>query len=265
VNRINLWLPVAGMDLTISPNDGMMTRDEPPDHALSHYLESGRSALRCVRAALTAAGKTDVRRILDLPCGHGRVLRVLKAAFPRAALTACDIDRDGVDFCAAQFGAEPVYSVEDPALIPVRGPFDLIWVGSLLTHLDAPAWPAFLSRFRSLLGPDGVCVFTAHGVGAGEYIRAGRSKYGLPDPGKLLALYERHGFGFVPYQPGGRYGVSMSSAAWVIGQIHRLPDTRVVMYTEKGWHNHQDAVAFGPFPPPEWVRLAVRLGVRTSD
>src|SRR5437870_5495298 len=112
------------MDLTIAANDGMVLRDHPPDHALSHYLESG-------RAALTAAGKTDVRRILDLPCGHGRVLRVLKAAFPGAALTACDIDRDGVDFCASRFGAEPVYSVEDPGRIPVRGPFDLIWVGSL--------------------------------------------------------------------------------------------------------------------------------------
>jgi SAM-dependent methyltransferase len=253
------------MDLTIAPNDGMIPRDHPPEVALSHYLESGRSALRCVRVALTAGGTAAVRRILDLPCGHGRVLRVLKAAFPHAELHACDIDRDGVDFCAARFGAEPVYSVEDPDRIPVRGPFDLIWVGSLLTHLDAPAWRAFLARFRALLSPDGVCVFTAHGVGAVEFVRAGRSNYGLSDPEDLIRRCERYGFAFEPYQPGGRYGVSMSSAAWVIGQIRKLPDTRLVTYTEKGWHNHQDAVAFGPYPPPEWVRLAVRLAVRTSD
>jgi SAM-dependent methyltransferase len=243
------------MDLTIAPDDGMVLRDHPPDHALGHYLESGRTALRCVRAALAAAGTADVRRILDLPCGHGRVLRVLKAAFPDAALTACDIDRAGVDFCARQFGAEPVYSVEDPGKIPVRGPFDLIWCGSLLTHLDAPLWPGFLSLFRSLLSPDGVCVFTCHGVGAVEYVRSGMSTYGLADPRKLLQWYERYGFGFLPYRPGGRYGVSMSSASWVLAQLRKLPDTRLVLFTEKGWHNHQDAVAFGPVPPPEWERL----------
>lgn len=260
MNRIDLTPPVEGMDLTIAPDDGMLSRDMPEEHALDHYLESGRTALRCVRAALAAAGTADVRRILDLPCGHGRVLRVLKAAFPGAALTACDIDRGGVDFCAEQFGAEPVYSVEDPGRIPLSGPFDLIWCGSLLTHLDAPVWPAFLSRFRSLLSPDGVCVFTTHGIGAVEYIRAGRSPYGHVDAGKLLRWYERYGFGFLPYHTGGRYGVSMSSAAWVLGQVRKLPDARLVLYTEKGWHNHQDAVAFGPVPPPEWVRLARQHG-----
>lgn len=254
--RVDHTPPVEGMDLTIAPDDGMFLRDLPVEHALTHYLESGRTALRCVRAALGAAGKSDVRRILDLPCGHGRILRVLKAAFPAAALTACDLDRGSVDFCARQFGAEPVYSVEDPAAIPLRGPFDLIWVGSLLTHFDAPRWPAFLGWFRELLAPDGVCVFTTHGLGAVEFIRAGRGNYGVADPGKLLRHYERHGFAFRPYQRGGAYGVSLSAVGWVVDQIHRLPDARLVMVTEKGWHNHQDVVAFGPVPVPEWVRVA---------
>ena len=254
--RVDLTPPVEGMDLTVAPDDGMLLRDLPPEHALTHYLESGRTALRCVRAALAAAGKVDVRRVLDLPCGHGRILRVLKAAFPAAALTACDVDRPGVDFCAKQFGAEPVYSVENPADIPLRGPFDLIWVGSLMTHFDAPRWPAFLGRFRSLLSPDGVCVFTTHGLGAVEFIRAGRSNYGVSDPTKLLRWYARHGFAYLPYQHGGAYGVSMSTVGWVADRIHALPDTRLVMVTEKGWHNHQDVVAFGPVPVPEWVRIA---------
>lgn len=254
--RVDHTLPVEGMDLTIAPDDGMLLRDLPHEHSLTHYLESGRTALRCIRAALGAAGKTDVRRVLDLPCGHGRILRVLKAAFPAAALTACDVDRAGVDFCARQFGADPVYSVENPAAIPLRGPFDLIWVGSLLTHFDAPRWPTFLGRFRELLAPDGVCVFTTHGLGAVEFIRAGRSNYGVADPHKLLRWYRRHGFGFLPYRRGGVYGVSMSTVGWVADQIHKLPDTRLVMVTEMGWHNHQDVVAFGPVPEPEWVRVA---------
>lgn len=252
----DLTPPVPGMDLTIDPNDGMFVRHVPHDVGFAHYLESGRTALRCIRAALAAAGKTEVRRILDLPCGHGRILRVLKAAFPDAALTACDIDRPGVDFCAAAFGAEPVYSVEDPAKIPVRGPFDLIWVGSLLTHLDAPLWPAFLVRFRSLLAPDGVCVFTSHGLGAVELIRNGHTTYGLSDPAKLVKLHDRRGFGYLPYQRGGRYGISLSAVPWVVEQIRAVPDTRLVLFTEKGWHDHQDVAAFGPIAAPRELRRA---------
>ena len=258
--RIDHTLPVPGMDLTISPDDGMYLRADPPDHALTQYLESGRTAHRCIRAALAVANKADVRRILDLPCGHGRILRVLRAAFPEAAVTACDTDRRGVDFCAATFGAEPVYSVEDPAAIPVRGPFDLVWVGSLLTHLDAPRWPGFLAKFRSLLAPDGVCVVTTHGLGAVEFIRGRRGDYGVADPAKLLRHYERYGFAYQPYQAGGGYGVSLAKVGWVAEQVQKLPDTRVVLVTEKGWHNHQDVVAFGPVPPPEWERIAESPG-----
>ena len=59
---------------------------------------------------LALVGKTEVRKILDLPCGYGRVLRMIHAAFPRATIHACNLNKDAVDFCAATFGAIPVYS-----------------------------------------------------------------------------------------------------------------------------------------------------------
>jgi SAM-dependent methyltransferase len=245
------------VDPTIAADDGMFYRRCEEEKALGHYIECGRTALVCVRAALAAAGKDPqtVRRILDLPCGHGRILRVLKAAYPRAVVTACDLDRAGVDFCAKQFGAEPVYSTPDPADIPVTGPFDLIWCGSLLTHLDAPRWPGFLARFRSLLSSDGVCIFTTQGVGAAEYIANGRSEYGVPNPTRLLRRSRRKGFAFAPYTRSGDYGIALSTVSWVVDRVGRLPDTRLILVLEKGWHNHQDAIAFGPLPPPEWVRV----------
>ena len=84
---------------------------------LEWYTASGRSGLTCIEVALNAAGKTrsQVTEILDLPCGHGRVLRHLKTASPTARITACDLKRDGVDFWASQFDATPVYARESPA------------------------------------------------------------------------------------------------------------------------------------------------------
>ena len=94
-------------------------------------------------------------RILDLPSGHGRALRYLQAEYPEADLTACDIIRGAVEFCAETFGATPVYGKEDPADIEL-GTYDLIWCGSLVTHVDAPRWDDFLDLFENALEPGGL-------------------------------------------------------------------------------------------------------------
>ena len=72
------------------------------------YLFGGTLAVQLIRQCLTAVGTQEVRRVLDFGCGHGRVMRVLRAAFPDAELVACDIDQDAVSFCAETFGARPV-------------------------------------------------------------------------------------------------------------------------------------------------------------
>src|SRR5262245_27701876 len=123
------------------------------------YFLWGASALRCIRLAVDAVGKREVGRILDFPCGHGRVLRNLKAAYPAASLTACDIDRDGVDFCASTFGAQGVYSDDNLDTVHLDDGFDLIWVGSLFTHLPDARWPAFLKFLADRLAPEGLLVF----------------------------------------------------------------------------------------------------------
>ena len=66
-----------------------------------HYFHVGYSAFYCIKLSIFLANKNlqDIKKILDFPCGYGRVLRVLKAAFPEAQITACDIVRDAVDFC----------------------------------------------------------------------------------------------------------------------------------------------------------------------
>jgi hypothetical protein len=59
---------------------------------------------------------------------------MLSAASPDAAITACDLDHEAVEFCARTFSARPAFSRELPEQIALPERFDLIWVGSLLTH-----------------------------------------------------------------------------------------------------------------------------------
>ena len=226
----------------ISPNDRMFHDDEE-----SHYLSVGQSALRCIKLAMLAAGKdsADIQTILDLPCGHGRVLRTLSAAFSDAQITACDLLQDGVDFCAKTFHAIPVYSTDAPDRIPVEGGFDLIWCGSLLTHLSSDRWTGFLDFFNSHLNSGGILVFSVHGPSCVHAIREGRLSYGLKE-GQLTQLledYSQRGFGYVDYPNTIGYGISVSSTSWVLSKLEKLFNLRLLAYTEMGWDEHQDVIA----------------------
>src|SRR5262245_7565009 len=236
----------------ISPNDQMFD----PAAGEHSYFSRGRSALDGVAISLQAAHKaaSDVKRILDLPCGHGRILRYLTAAFPPAELTALDRLNDGVDFCASTFGAIPVYSQDDPATIPLeQRAFDLIWVGSLFTHFDADMWPTWLTVFCSLLRSGGVLVFTTHGRQAYENMANGSFNYNIPASRerRIRGHYERSGFGHVKY-PGlyGYYGLTLSEPAWVLRQIARLGDIRVVLCSERAWAGFHDI--FACVCDPDW-------------
>jgi SAM-dependent methyltransferase len=221
----------------------------------AHYFAVGESALHCIQAALATVKKPAhaIRTVLDLPCGHGRVMRYLKAALPQAHLTACDLNRGAVDFCARNFGADPVYSHNDLGLISAQGKFDLIWCGSLLTHLRAAPCAQLVRWFSSRLNPGALLLFTLHGRWVERSLATGRYKYGLPDErvNALLTDYGRSGFGYADYPGRTDYGISVCSPAYVLRELVSLPDLKLITYHEKGWDNHQDVVCLQKQGPAE--------------
>jgi SAM-dependent methyltransferase len=224
----------------VSPNDEMFAFDG----TWTSYLSVAASALSCIRRGMKLAGKEHVRGIFDLACGHGRVLRVLRVAFPGARITACDINADGVEFCARTFGADPMLSHEDAQLVEVRGPFDLVWCGSLFSHFDAPRWDSFLGLIESVIEPGGVLVMTIHGRRIADALRSG-----APDP-KLSKLeivhmlrgYDRGGFGYADYPGEPGWGDSIATPDWVRDAIEQRPSLRLLGYEESGWAQALDVV-----------------------
>jgi SAM-dependent methyltransferase len=250
----------------ISPRDHMYnSSSEPKYHS---YRMLGRQALDCIRLAMLAAQKDTATSILDLPSGHGRVLRLLKADFPEARLTACDIDHDGVDYCASAFGATPLYGRDGPP-DPVEGEFDLIWCGSLLTHVDIPQWNEFLDFFEASLMPGGLLVFTTHGRSVAAKLRdtADGLRY-MPNEERLQQIvrgYDETGFGYADYDYGEStreslslppsFGISATRPSWVWRLIEDRPHLQVVTYMENRWGAHDvvgcvrvDAVEEGRTP-----------------
>jgi hypothetical protein len=246
----------AGVSETRSPRDLMYNSDP------ASYGGLGRAGLDAIRLAMRAAQKETVSSILDLPSGHGRVLRVLKAEFPAARFAACDIDHEAVDFCAETFDATPVYGREHPGDVDLDERFDLIWCGSLFTHLDESGWEEFLDFFESKLTRGGLLVFTSHGRDIVKRLRDPVvGAYYIPTDSSRKAIldgYGESGFGFASFeldddareslsQPK-RYGISLTEPSWVMSLVQRHPSLRLVSYMEGRW-GAQDVVGCVHVPP----------------
>jgi SAM-dependent methyltransferase len=231
----------------ISARDTMWPRDCEPEVAEQHYLASAASALRCIQLAASRV-ELHPRRILDMGCGHGRVLRALRAAYPEAEIAACDVVRDAVDFCAEHFDALPVYSEPDVSRVALPGRFDLIWSGSLVTHL--PDWGPVFKALSDALVAGGLMVVSTIGRHAAARLRAGLITYGLSEEAieDLLARFERAGFAYVDCAScrsegiTGSYGLALGSPAWTCLFLEQFP-LRLVGYVERGWHDHLDVVS----------------------
>ncbi|MCC7275123.1 MAG: class I SAM-dependent methyltransferase [Alphaproteobacteria bacterium] len=256
---------------TVAPADQMVLRFDAATMARigeksweDQYFRVGEAALRAVVRAMLLAEKTDLASILDLPCGHGRVLRTLRAAFPGARIAACDLDAGGVEFCARTFAAEPVHSAVDPAAIPLTGTFELIWCGSLLTHVDAARYAAFVRWFLDRLAPEGLLVFTSHGRWSLDYHRT--YPYIAEDRFEaIVADVAATGFGYRDYPGQAEYGISIALPSWVARLVEGHRDATLLAYHERGWGHHQDVVVVWKKPidvPPglERPRPAIYRG-----
>jgi SAM-dependent methyltransferase len=221
-------------------NDGMYK------YAPNLYPVAGRTALRCVRLAMLAAHLDRAERILDFASGGGRVLRYLRAAFPDAEITACDVAENQVEFCSRVFGAIGVISSSSPSEIELGGPFDVIWCGSLLTHVDHELWLELLTVWESVLAPGGVLVFTVYGPEMAEMLKRGHhwTKLQPEQVEQMVRDYDDHGFGYQPVA--GSYqgqGDCLVTPAWVSAQLQEhTPGLQLLLYLQGTWLG-QDVVA----------------------
>ena len=232
-------LTALPVDRTLDPRDGMVAKDDP-----EQYFDLGRRALELIHFSSELCDKPHYPDILDLPCGHGRVLRWLRAHYGYAKITACDLDRGGVDFCAKQFGAQPVYSQPDLRQLPFTAQFDLIWVGSLVTHLSEDRWLTTLDCLIRWTRECGVIVFSTQGRGYTSLLARGRDNVAENiDKAALLAEFARTGFAYQKYfeKEHGDYGVAVTSPEWLMRVLQRHPNVILRAYLEEVW-GMQDVV-----------------------
>lgn len=230
---------LSRVNLQVSPEDKMYSLGGG-----RHYLSVGLSAIQNIDSALRAAHTAvDVSSILDLPSGHGRVLRFLKVRFPEAKITACELEASAVRFCGPAFNVQSLASSSDLDSLPV-GKFDLIFCGSLVTHLDAAGTVEFLRFFCSKLLPNGICVFTTHGAYSARRVEADPTTYGLGDcRAQVLADYHSTGYAYAEVGAS-RLGISLSSRERIEAMASECREWTQIYFGEQAWDGHQDVFAY---------------------
>lgn len=213
--------------------------------ASEHYFSVGRSALRAINGCLDARlaypnSDTPIESILDFGCGYGRVCRHLRAAFPDASISVSDVYAASAKFCAENFGCIDI----EGAVYPDS--FDLIWVGSVFTHLSEEEVSELLFRLAAALRPNGLLVFTTHGrFSCARHFANPTVELYMPgrlQNDRIVAGYLNHGFGFIRHE-GQSEGVSIISPAWIHQQLAASTGLLQVYFQERGWDYHQDVYA----------------------
>jgi SAM-dependent methyltransferase len=107
-------------------------------------------------------GFDGVGSLLDFASGYGRLTRALLQRMPAERIWVSDIYAEAIDWQVRNFGVNGFASAPDPAALAHDRKHDLIFVGSLFSHLPADLFRAWLARLHGMLTPRGVLAFSVH-------------------------------------------------------------------------------------------------------
>lgn len=163
---------------------------------------------------------------------------------PPTCIRVGDVDREAVRFCAKEFGVKPFYSRTDITTQPFPEKYNLIFVGSLLTHLEPAAGEKVLGALASVLRHRGQIVFTTQGESCISHLAWYGDHFARQESTYRLQL-EQCGVGFSTYPHKRGYGITLHAASYVERLMQqRFPHLRRVRFAPRGWDNHQDVWSY---------------------
>jgi SAM-dependent methyltransferase len=240
----------AEIDRAISPEDDMMAHGTP--EGLPHYFQVGVSAIELIVEAMVLARRTAFPRVLDFPCGGGRVTRHLVKFFPDSEISVSDIERRKQAAVVAQFGVKAVECPPDFST-PLPERYDLIFVGSLLSHLDERMTVRAVDFFIDGLASEGILVLTTVGRYTATAASAGATAWRHPVARAVRAM-NRSGFGYLELDRtryGISYGATFIAPSWTMRLIEGRADAMVLGYKERAWDDNMDALIVQKLRPAQ--------------
>lgn len=155
------------------------------------------------------------RRVLELGCAAGRMIRHIPEVAPEAEIWGTDINAESVHWCQRHFSSPFRFATTTtvPHLPFDDRYFDFIYCGSVFTHIEdlADAW---LLELRRILSPGGQLYFTVHDDDTVDWVEHSGSGHWLAGFMKSQPLYRE------------------MKGCWAVLAIGRGPDSVVFYDTE---------------------------------
>ncbi len=221
------------------------------DSALAEYLWNGRwIADRVLALAAARFGAADrCGRLLDFACGYGRLTRWLAAELGAGRITVSDIVAPAVEFQRATFGVAGFVSTARPQDLAGAGRFDLVWVGSLFTHLPEPAFRGWLARLAAMVEEGGLLAFTTLDMALspeGRDVAGGGHRFASTSESRVLDH--------------DAYGTAWVTPDYIARAVAALPGRWQHRRLARGVCDYQDLVVVAPGAGESLDRLPLEPG-----
>jgi SAM-dependent methyltransferase len=201
------------------------------------FIQGGRRTADDIEAALREADASiqGLRKALDFGCGCGRLLLEASQRWQHMKWFGSDVDERSVRWCADNLTDVPVVVNAPLPPLPFHDEeFDLVWCGSVFTHLDEDRQDNWLKEIQRVLAPGGYLLVSIHGPNCWSKLPRGT----------VARIRDR---GFVFARTGGDEGIHPDwyQTAWHTReyvQQHWSRFVDVVAYIPQGFNGYQDVV-----------------------
>lgn len=187
-----------------------------------------------------------IESALDFGCSSGRVVRVMRAAYPETRWAGCDPNGPAIAWASEQLpGIEFFVNADAPPLSLADGSLDLVYAISIWSHFEPTLGLRWFEEMRRLLRPGGYLVCTAHGLTSIAHYASTRRR--SPDQSRQIAtsLYRQGWWYAREFGDQGDWGVvnpdwgtTFVSPEWILAQL--CPDWRVLEFAAGRNQENQD-------------------------
>lgn len=132
--------------------------------SLDGYYSIGLNGLNTIRRVLSSAKGNDQisGKILDFAGGYGRVTRFLSGYYGKDNIHCSDVKQDAVQFQVKNFGVTGHLSYFNPDDFLIHDKYEVIFAGSLFSHLNESLFVRWLEKLLKLLNSKGILIFSVH-------------------------------------------------------------------------------------------------------
>jgi len=246
VLAFGVWLEVPRV-----PEKTSLVKIEPPEEI--HIMTRGPLASAgglyeadMVVDALMSAGMdmADVNSALDFGCSSGRVLSVLRAAYPQTTWHGCDPNEPAIAWATENLpGVEFFVNANEPPLPLADGSLDMAYAISIWSHFAPELGLRWFEEMHRLIHPGGHLVCTTHGLTSVAHESRGRSEQQSEEI--LDALYRQSSWYAPEFGEDGDWGVvnpdwgtAFLSPEWMLTQL--CPRWRILEFAPGRNQENQD-------------------------